>query len=253
MIMNSNTNSPIGKPVESSPQAQARAIVRGALKGALATLDATSGHPYASLVTVATELDGTPLVLISQLALHTKNLHTDQRASLLFDASGETADPLSGGRVTLIGQMEKTDDAAARSRFLSRHPAARGYADFPDFAFYRLVVDRAHYIGGFGRIVAMKAASILLNVSAATSLTGAEADILEHMNTDHTAAVELYATALAGAPAGPWKMTGIDPEGCDLVCDALTCRIAFADWISSPALARQELARLAAQARETKP
>lgn len=229
--------------------ATARALVRQALKGSIATLDRTSGHPYASLVTVATEPDGSPLFLISRLALHTQNLLADGRASLLIDATGASGDPLAGGRVTLIGQAAPTESSTAKRRFLARHPEAEMYAGFADFAFYALAVERAHFVGGFGRIVGFEPDDVVLGAREAGALAKAETDIVEHMNADHAGALDLYATRLAGAGPGPWRMTGIDPEGLDLVADGRACRIAFAARIANPAAARQELVRLAAEAR----
>lgn len=240
-------------PGAPSPAEAARVLVRRALKASLATLEATTGHPYASLVTIATDVAGAPLFLISTLALHTKNLAADPRASLLFDGTDAAGDPLAGGRVTLMGRVAKTDRAAARQRFLSRQPHAGGYADFPDFAFYELVPERAHYIGGFGRIVDLAPSDLLLDVSDASQLVESHDGIVAHMNEDHAAANELYATVLAGAPGGPWRMTGIDPEGFDLVCDGMTCRVPFDNRIRSSDEARRELVALVARARERQP
>ena len=122
-------------PSKAELAADARALVRRALKASLATIAAGSGYPYASLITVATAASGVPVFLISGLAQHTKNLAQDPRASILFDGTGAAGDPLQGGRVTLYGKAEKTDEEAARRRFLARHPEAAFYADFPDFAF----------------------------------------------------------------------------------------------------------------------
>lgn len=232
------------------PALAARTLVRAALKGSLATLERGTGHPYASLVTVATEPDGSPVILISRLARHTQNLAADTRASLLFDATSAAGDPLAGGRVTLVGRFAVTARATARARFLARQPHAAGYADFPDFAFYVMTVERAHFVGGFGRIVELSAPELVLDLAGSERLVAAEPEIVSHMNEDHAAAVELYATALAAKPGGPWRMTGIDPEGCDLVCDGDTCRIVFAQPITSPAEARKELVRLTELARE---
>ena len=234
---------------DASPQLTARRLMRTALKGSLATLDRRSGHPYASLVTVATEPDGAPLMLISKLALHTQNLAADPRASLLIDGTSAEGDPLAGGRVTLMGRAEVTSSPTARTRFLARHAHAEGYAGFPDFAFYTLKLEGAHFIGGFGRIVDLSPSDLLLDLGEAEALVAAETDIVTHMNDDHAGALELYATQLCGAPGGPWHMTGIDPEGCDITCDGEACRVLFATRITSPGEARQELVRLAGEAR----
>jgi putative heme iron utilization protein len=229
--------------------AQAKGMVRSALKGSLATILSGSGHPYASLLLVATEPDGTPIFLISQLALHTKNLAADARASLLIDATGTDADPMAGARITLIGTAQKTTSPTARARFLARHPAAAGYADFPDFAFYTLDVSGAHFIGGFGRIVDLKREDLLIDSAGAEALIENEAGIVSHMNEDHADAIELYATRLLGGAPGEWRMTGIDPEGCDLVLGARSLRLPFATRITNGEEARRELVRLVGDAR----
>ena len=224
-------------------------MVRAALKGALATVHKVSGHPYASLVLTATDGDGAPILLISRLAVHTQNLLSDPRASLLVDATGTEADPMEGARVTLIGAVAPTDSQTARARFLTRHPSAAGYADFPDFGFFRLSPDSAHYIGGFGKIFDLPADDLLVALEGAEGLVAAEPGIVSHMNEDHADAIELYATRLLGAGPGAWHMTGIDPEGCDLVLGARAARLTFGSRITDATAARHELVRLVGVAR----
>jgi heme iron utilization protein len=236
----------------------ARILVRRALKGSLATLDrggkdaqggVPGGHPYASLVTVATDPEGRPLLLLSGLALHTQNLKADPRASLLIDATSLAGDPLAGGRVTLIGRLEATASTSARRRFLNRHPSAAQYADFGDFAFYQLNVERAHFIGGFGRIVGLTAAQMVRPTSDASALVTAEADIIAHMNEDHLPTLDLYATKLGGAAPGPWRIVGCDPDGMDLLNGEHAARIPFDQRITTPDASRHAMKRLADQAR----
>jgi putative heme iron utilization protein len=229
----------------------ARGMVRAAFKGALATVHKASGHPYASLVLTATDGDGAPILLISKLALHTQNLAADPRASLLIDATGTEADPMEGARLTLIGAARPTASPTARARFLARHPSAAGYADFPDFAFFKLEVASAHFIGGFGKIVDIAAADLLVPSEGAEDLVAAEPGIVSHMNADHADALLLYATKLLGAGPGAWRMTGIDPEGCDLVLGARGLRLPFGSRVTSAAEARAELVRLVGVARGT--
>lgn len=236
-------------PTRAELAAAAKDLVRRALKGSLATLKAGSGHPYASLVTVATDPEGTPVLLISRLAVHTQNLLADNRASLLIDATSTSGDPLAGGRVTLIGRARIVEDAAAKRRFLARHPESAMYAGFTDFSFWQVEIEAAHYVGGFGRIVDFTAGDMLTTLSDAAALVNAEPEIVAHMNEDHAEAAALYATRLAGASPGPWRTSGIDPEGLDLVADGETCRIAFSGRVTSPGAARQELVRLAGLAR----
>ena len=248
---NSDRNSPPGEP---EPAVAARHILRTALKGSLATLDHQTGHPYASLVLTATEPDGSPILLISRLARHTRNLDADRRASLLLDATNGLGDPLAGGRLTLVGDARPNrEPAAALARFLARHPSAEGYAQFADFSVYRVDVAHAHYIGGFGKIVALSAREVMTEVADAHRLLAATADIVAHMNDDHSDAVALYATNLAGAPPGPWRLVGIDPEGVDLLLGDAAVRLAFPARVCDPQAARAALVALAQAARGATP
>lgn len=242
-------DNPYALPAPDTPAAISAGLVRSALKAALGSLD--EGHPYASLVLVATDPDGAPLLLISGLARHTRNLKADARASLLFDGTGQDADPLSGPRVTLRGRAVPTDDPVSRRRFLARHPSAEGYASFADFGMWRLEVSDAHFIGGFGRIIDIARNDLLVPTGEAAALIAAEPDIIAHMNADHLDAVQLYATQLAGQAPGDWRMSGIDPAGLDLVAGPLAARIPFASLVRSPGDARKMLVVLAETARSS--
>jgi putative heme iron utilization protein len=236
-------------PDKSAIAGAARALLRRAFKGSLATIDARNFYPYASLLTLATDSAGAPTFLISKLARHTANLVKDNRASILVDETGALADPLQGARLTVHGLAEPADDERIRRRFLARHPEAEFYAAFPDFGLWRLKVEGAHYIGGFGRIFDLDPEDLVLSTEGAEALLDAEPGILEHMNADHADALELYATALGDGEPGPWRMTGIDPEGFDIALGGAARRIPFAQPITTPGEARTELVRLATEAR----
>ena len=238
-------------PGKSEIAADARTLIRRAFKGSLASLDSPSGAPYASLITLATDPGGAPIFLISTLARHTRNLLEDARASILIDGTDAAADPLQGARLTLSGMAEKVNGETVKARFLARHPEAALYADFPDFSFWRLAVEGAHYIGGFGRIVDLAATDLLVSLEGADALLEAEPGIVAHMNEDHADAIALYALAFTGGDPGPWRMTGIDPQGCDIALGADGRRIPFATRILTPGDARKELVRLAEEARTT--
>lgn len=223
-------------------------LLREARTAALATLD-SDGAPYASLVQVATLPDGTPALLLSQLARHTRNLAADDRVSLLLDEH-RSGDELQGARVSLKGRIARIDDdAVARRRFLARHPAAAGFAGFADFAFYRLTPLSAHLVAGFGRIVDVPAQEFLTDVSDAQALLEGEAGAVAHMNADHADAIALYAAFLLGAPKRAWRLTGLDPDGCDLIAGDLARRLPFSRRVTSSAELRAELVDLANQAR----
>jgi putative heme iron utilization protein len=228
--------------------AQARAILRRARKAALATCLA-DGAPYASLVTVATDPSGAPVILISKLARHTQNLMSNPRASLLLDETGVDGDPLQGARLSVMGRFSPTSDEVAQRRFLARQPDAAGYAGFADFSFWRMEISDAHYIGGFGRIFDLSADELTIPVADAGDLIAAERGIVEHMNEDHADAIELYAVKLLGGKPGPWRMTGCDPEGCDLVLDDRALRLVFPDAVTGPEETRRALVDLVKRAR----
>ena len=236
-------------PAKAAIAASARALVRRAFKASLATIDSRNNYPYASLITLATDASGGPIFLISKLARHTANLAHDARASVMVDETSALADPLQGARLTLYGRAEPTAEEGVRRRFLARHPEASIYVDFPDFAIWRLAVEGAHFIGGFGRIFDLEPHDLLLPLEGAEGLVAAEPAIVAHMNDDHADAVELYATALGDAGPGPWRMAGIDPEGFDILLDGQARRILFAQPVATPAEARTELVRLATEAR----
>jgi heme iron utilization protein len=207
-----------------------------------------SSDPYCSLVNVATAPDGAPLLLISRLAIHTKNILADPRVSLMVDDRKE-GDPLEGARVMLMGTIARTDDPIARRRYLERQPEAAAFADFGDFAFYRIALARAHLVAGFGRIVDLQPPDLLLDLGGAESLVAAEPEVVAHMNNDHADAVQLYATKLLGAPAGEWRCVGCDPEGLELQRGRTALRLPFSTRVTSPGALRQVLKELAERAR----
>jgi heme iron utilization protein len=230
------------------PKATAKKLMREARSGALATLMAGAGDPYCSLVNAATAVDGAPLLLISRLAIHTKNILADPRASLMLDERKE-GDPLQGARVMLMGVVTKTESADARRRYLAYQPEARMFADFADFAFYELKLKGAHLVAGFGRIVDLTPADVLTDLSGAEAMLEAEAGAVEHMNADHAATCRLYATKLLGAPDGAWRCVGCDPEGLDLQCERTGLRLPFPQRVTQPGALRAVLKTMAEQAR----
>jgi putative heme iron utilization protein len=139
---------------EPSFATRARALVEHAGNGTLSThSQQRPGFPFGSLAPYAPDEQGRPVFLISGLALHTKNLEVDPRASLLVSPAEPAEDPLAGPRVTLLGEARRlaAEDALAdRARYLARHPGAAMWVDFADFAFWRLDVIGAYFVGGFG-------------------------------------------------------------------------------------------------------
>src|SRR5665213_2350794 len=173
------------------PQKAAKKLMREGRSGALATLMSGTGDPYCSLVNVATAPDGAPLLLLSTLAVHTKNVLADARVSLMLDER-KAGDPLQGARVMLMGIAVKTESVDARRRYLACQPEAEMFAGFADFAFYEVKLKGAHLVAGFGRIVDLTAADLLTDLAGAAALVAAEPDVVAHMNADHAETCWLY-------------------------------------------------------------
>jgi putative heme iron utilization protein len=221
---------------------------RAALATALPQADGEGAWPYASLVLVAVDHDLSPILLLSDLAEHTKAMAADPRVSLLIDGTGGLAQPLTGPRVTLMGHAAKTDDERLKQRFLRRHPDAGMYAGFRDFNFYKVSLERTHLVGGFGKIRWIEPAE-LLAVPPLPDLAASEEGIVIHMNDDHADAVQLYASKLLGLSAHGWTMTGIDQEGIDLRQGGNVARLPFDFPMPAAEEARRMLVALVAKAR----
>jgi putative heme iron utilization protein len=230
-----------------NPSRTAKRLLREAGEGALATLS-PGGAPYASLVTVATAMDGAPILLLSRLARHTANVGADPRGSLLLEGERKR-DPLEGARISLAGTLARIDDPAVRRRFLARHPSAGAYAGFSDFGFWRMEVSGAHLVAGFGRIVDLNKDDLLTDIGGAGALVAAEESDVAHMNEDHRDAIALYATKLLGEEAGNWRIVSLDPEGCDLMQGERTRRLEFPQRVTEAGALRQVLVRLAQEVR----
>ena len=230
-----------------------RDLVRGCDRAALgvALPSGTAGNPawpYVSLVLVAVDHDLSPILLLSDLAEHSKAIAADPRVSLLFDGTAGLAQPLAGMRVSLLGRAAEIHDVRLRRRFLARHPDAAMYAGFKDFRFYRVAPERAHLVAGFGKIRWIDAAD-LLAAPPLSELAESEEGIVEHMNKDHSDAVQLYAGKLLGLSGTDWTMTGIDAEGIDLRQAGQVVRLAFDTPLVSPGQARKALISLVEKAR----
>jgi hypothetical protein len=243
--------SPI-RPTDDEARGLARDLLRSARSGALATLSA-EGHPAATLTSLATDADGTPLILVSALSAHTGNLRGDRRASLLI-APGGKGDPLAHARLTLKLRAvpvdrDGDDGRRIRRRFLARQPKAALYVDFGDFSFFSLRIEAASLNGGFGKAYELTADDILSDATKAAAIAAIEDGAIAHMNADHADALSLYATKLLGARSGAWRATGLDPDGLDLALADSVLRLPFPTPVDGPGPLRKTLAELAAEAR----
>ncbi|MHB8886334.1 MAG: HugZ family pyridoxamine 5'-phosphate oxidase [Methylovirgula sp.] len=233
---------------------EAKSLLRTARAAALATLAMPSGHPFASLVNVATAPDGSPILLLSRLAAHTRHLDTDPRLSLLLYSAFNMpsgGDPLTHPRLTILGRAERVDDSAQRqmlrARFLARHPKSSLYADFADFGFFRVAMETAHLNGGFGRAANLDADRILTPLDGAEQLVAEEAELLASIGSAEPRVAHVLAAALGGSE-GTWQIIGCDPEGLDIGDGERLIRIAFPTRVTTGSELRQTIAALLAQA-----
>lgn len=228
------------------PALQARRLLRAARVGTLATT--RDGQPAASLVTPATAANGDILLLLSDLAEHTRHLRADPRCALMVTGTAETANPQTAPRVSVTGIAELSDDAALKARHGAIHPYAALYAGFGDFHLWRIRPAGALLVGGFARAFRIRPAEIVPAPDAVAAIARAEADIISHCNADHAAAMAAIAVAAGGAD-GAWRMVAADPDGCDLALDESSIRIHFSAPVADPGGLRQELVRLAQASR----
>ncbi|MBI3444241.1 MAG: pyridoxamine 5'-phosphate oxidase family protein [Magnetospirillum sp.] len=218
-----------------------RRVARACRKAALAT--SLDGGPYVSLVTVAFDHDLSPILLLSRLADHTRNLLVDARVSLLLDGTDGHPNPQTGPRVTLTGIAMESGDPRLKARFLARHPGAALYAGFGDFSIWRVGLDRGHFVGGFGRAVWFDAP--LVPFEDAASFQGGEEGWLAEINRDRPDLVSALAGVAGGDPQGGWQLVGLDPDGCEMGAAGTILRLAFEQPPAvgeSPLMALQALA-----------
>jgi len=233
---------------------RARTLVEVERLGALATaLTDRGGAPFGSLAPYGVDPMGQPILLISRLAVHTRNLAADPRASLLVAERGD-GDALANARVTLVGRVAPVaadERAERRDEYLARHPQAQAWVDFADFAFHRLAVEAAYFVAGFGAMGWVEGDAYR---GAAPDPLAVHADgILAHMNADHADALLLYCQAFAGVTAERATMTAIDRLGLRVRAETgegpRSLRIAFPRPAHTPNEARAVLVEMVRDAR----
>jgi putative heme iron utilization protein len=238
------------------PTLEARRLIRAAGSAALATQ--ADGQPFNSLVTPAAAPDLSPLLWLSTLSEHTRQLRAEPRCALLFTGEPTGPNPQTTPRVTLTGQavpVEGPEAAALKARWLARHPYAALYADFGDFALWRVSPGGALLVGGFARAVRLRVADLLPDPAAVAAVAAAEAGLVEEVNADRADAVAAIAEGLLGqaAPAlgegAAWRLVAVDVDGADLAAGERVCRLPFSRPVAAAGDIRAELARAAREGR----
>jgi|AP95_1055475.scaffolds.fasta_scaffold03914_3 hypothetical protein len=232
-----------------------RQIIRSARKAFLNTIanpedSAFAGWPSTSMVTVAAAWDSSPILMLSDIAYHAQNIGADERSALMFDGTAGYVNPQEGPRVSVVGRLKKTNDKKLQARFLARHPRAQLYAGFGDFNFYKMTVEKFHFVGGFARAIWVNKQKALLAKADWSEIAQSEQGIVEHMNADHSEALRLYGTNLLKKRGKNWQMIGADPEGCDLKCGTGIHRLNFDEICTTTAKYRETLVNLVAKAKQ---
>ena len=211
----------------------AKSLLRTSRYGAIAVFDAATGRPLASRVAVATDVNGTPLILVSGLAAHTPGLLANPACSLLLGEVGK-GDPLAHARVTLHCQarkVEKTDADYSRihRRYLNHNPKGSLYVDLGDFAFFRLELESASLNGGFGKAFNLTQDDLLCAASVSASFAEGEQKALDDLNENHALEIAHIARGLSKSDAlrEQFKIVGIDPDGADITSGDLVLRHVF--------------------------
>lgn len=228
---------------------EARRLVRGAPAATLATQ--TGGQPFVALVTPAPAPDLSLLLWLSSISEHTRELRAEPRCALMFQGLPETPNPQTTPRVTLTGLAEPVPEAEAgplKARWLARHPYAALYADFPDFALWRVRPVAALLVAGFARATRLRAADFLPDAAAVAAIAEAEAGIIAGINQDHRDSLTIIAEGLLGQPPGSWRLAAVDVDGCDLALGERIARLPFAAPVAAPAEVGPALARAAREA-----
>lgn len=249
------SRSDVLREVDPESRRLAKILIRTSHYGSLACLHPGTGVPLASQINVATDTPGHPCFLISQLSAHFGALEVDPRCSVLLGVPGK-GDPAAHARITVSGNARLIDDdndrSLVRARFLSRHPKSALYVDFGDFAFWRIEIATASLNGGFGKAYELAAEDILAEHEISNQLAAIEEDVIAHMNSDHTEAVELIGRHLTDAPGDgkDWRMTGLDAEGLDLSYDGRFVRAWFDQPIVDAATVRTVIVDMTKKARQ---
>src|SRR5580704_6328771 len=244
---------PVPEPTFSE---RARTLVHLGRIGSLSTLSRKQpGFPFGSVMPHGLDERGRPVFLISTMAMHTQNLQSDPRASLLVTQADGDGDPLGASRVTLVGNVAtipEGETAGARKLYLERYANSKYWVDFEDFSFYRMDVLDVYYVGGFGVMGWVPAPDYAQ--AEPDPLADAAAGIIDHMNADHKDALILLARTFAGLESQEAAMTAVDRLGFHLLLktpDGMRgARIAFLREVRTPGDARKVLVEMVQRARQ---
>jgi putative heme iron utilization protein len=235
---------------------RARTLVYLGRIGSLSTISRKQpGFPFGSVMPYGLDNQGRPIFLISTMAMHTQNLQSNPRASLLVTESDASGDPLGASRVTLVGNVlaiPGPEVAEARKLYLARYDNSKYWVDFEDFSFYRMEVVDIYYVGGFGVMGWVPVSEY--DQAQADPLADAAAGIAQHMNANHKDALILLARVFGGIDSQEAAMISVDRLGFHMrlkTQDGVRgARIAFLREVSNAEETRSVLVEMVQQARQ---
>ncbi|SCA58224.1 putative heme iron utilization protein [Candidatus Terasakiella magnetica] len=206
---------------------EARKIARACRSGSMATLDRETGLPYVSFCACAFDYQGQPIFLFSDLADHTQNILKKPSVSFLCEQASQLSNPQAGPRVSLVGEMGKIEEEEVCSIFMQLHPSAKMYANFGDFNFYRLKVEKAHYVGGFGKAVWLDDGQYLGDSAASLFFSKNQLELIKQLNTELPEFARTCATKLLKQRGKNWQVLRLDGDGIDLKLASRVIRYPF--------------------------
>lgn len=221
---------------------KARQLLAGAFSGVLSTQSLEfPGHPFGSVVPFMLDREGLPLLLLSHLSQHTKNIDADPHCGLTLIEAG-AGDVQQRCRLSAVGDTRPVEGETDVERYFDYYPQSRMYHEELGFRFYRFRPERFHWNGGFATARWFSTARI---VRANPFDPAVEARIRDHMNRDHLAALAGYLAAVGPVPEDDVKMAGMDAEGLDLRCGDRLFRLALPREVGTAEEARQVLIEMA--------
>ena len=226
---------------------EARRYLRARRHGVLSTISRNfDGYPFGSVATYVLDHEARPVVLISRLAEHTRNIESDPRVSLLVSDAGE--DVQASARLTLIGDAARAvgDPGALHARYLKYRPDAQKLLTLGDFSWWTITPRALRFIGGFGDIRWITAASY---APPPSHFAEQEHEILAHMNADHAHNLRDYCRHFHGKIVREAQVVGIDCDGFDVRADGEWLRFEFEEPATDAKAARERLVAMAKQAR----
>jgi putative heme iron utilization protein len=219
---------------------ESRKLIRENSFGVLSTISMDiPGYPFGSVTPYCLSPKLEPMLLISTIAQHTKNILADSKVSLTV-FNPENYDVQANARLTYLGNAVKVDDELFKEKYRKYFPSSKDYFNFHDFGLFKIELKRIRYIGGFGSIFWVDENEFIIP----NPLENVEQRIISHMNEDHKEAMIKYCRIFKNTEVKDVQMVGIDSEGFDLLAENKLIRFTFDDPVTDAVKAREVLVKM---------